>query len=167
MRQKKFCHFCGFKLEKKFIEGRTRLFCSSCNEPIYENPVPASCTVVVNKDKEILLVKRSVPPKIGMWCLPGGFMEIGEAPEDTAIRELQEETGLRGKVSDILGVVAHPSDLYGSVSITGFAVESFTGQPFPGDDAQDCKFFSYDEMPEIAFDAHLAFIRTYVARYGS
>lgn len=94
-------------------------------------------------------------------------MEIGEAPEDTAIRELQEETGLRGKVSDILGVVAHPSDLYGSVSITGFAVESFTGQPFPGDDAQDCKFFSYDEMPEIAFDAHLAFIRTYVARYGS
>lgn len=167
MKEKKFCHFCGYILDKKFIEGRQRLFCSVCNEPIYENPVPASCCVVVDKLNQILLVKRSVEPKIGMWCLPGGFMEIGESPEDTAIRELEEETSLKGKISDILGVLTHPSELYGSVSITGFAVENFAGQPFPGDDASDCIFFSYDQLPEIAFDSHLSFIRTYIARYVS
>lgn len=94
-------------------------------------------------------------------------MEIGETPEETAIRELEEETAVKGKISDILGVVTHPSSIYGSVSITGFTVENFTGQPFPGDDAQDCKFFPYKEMPEIAFDSHLSFIKTYIARYVS
>ncbi|MGM0417820.1 MAG: NUDIX hydrolase [Thermodesulfobacteriota bacterium] len=163
MKQKKFCHFCGFELEKRHIEGASRLFCKVCNEPLYENPVPACCCVVADENKNILLVKRSVPPKIGMWCLPGGFMEIGETPEETALRELKEETDINGKISDLLGVLSHPSILYGSVSITGFAVEKFSGTIFPGDDAMDCRFFSYENMPEIAFDSHLSFIRTYLA----
>jgi len=165
LKQKKFCHFCGFELDKKFIEGRTRLFCKVCNQPLYENPVPASCCVVVNNKRKILLVKRSVEPKIGMWCLPGGFMEIGETPEETALRELNEETGITGEISNIIGALSHPSILYGSVSITGYLVENFSGQIFPGDDAMDCKFFNYEDLPEIAFRSHLSFIRAYVSRY--
>lgn len=167
MKEKKFCHFCGFALEKRFIEGRTRLYCKVCDQPLYENPVPACCCVVTNSPGEILLVKRSVLPKIGMWCLPGGFMEIGETPEGTALRELKEETGLNGKISQILGVLTHPSQLYGTVSITGYSVENFSGNIFPGDDAMDCKFFSYEDLPEIAFNSHLSFIRTYMAGYVS
>lgn len=165
MEEKKFCHFCGFRLEKKFIEGKVRLFCKVCNQPLYENPVPASCCVVTDKQGEILLVKRGVPPKIGMWCLPGGFMEIGESPEETALRELEEETGIKGKISNLLGVIAHPSALYGTVSITGFAVQSFSGNIYPGDDALECNFFPYEDLPEIAFDSHLSFIRTFMAGY--
>ncbi|MCB9493828.1 MAG: NUDIX hydrolase [Desulfobacteraceae bacterium] len=167
MKEKKFCHFCGFQLQKKFIEGRERLFCTVCNQPLYENPVPASCCVVVDKHKKVLLVQRSVEPKIGMWCLPGGFMEIGETPEETALRELNEETGICGKISNIIGVLSHPSALYGTVSITGYSVENFSGKIFPGDDAMDCKFFEYDKMPEIAFNSHLSFIRAYMAGYVS
>lgn len=130
LKEKKFCHFCGFELQKKIIDGRKRLYCSVCKEPLYENPVPASCCVVVDQDKRVLLVQRSVEPKIGMWCLPGGFMEIGETPEETALRELNEETGVNGKISNILGVLSHPSVLYGTVSITGYSVEKFTGKFF-------------------------------------
>ena len=167
MKQKKFCHFCGFPLEYRFLEGQKRLYCIACKEPLYENPIPASCCVVTNDTGEILLVKRSVEPKIGMWCLPGGFMELGETHEEAALRELEEETGIKGKISDLLGVMAHPSLLYGSVAITGFWVENFSGQPFPGDDASDCAFFAYKKLPEVAFRAHMAFIRTYIARYVS
>ncbi|MCD6271794.1 MAG: NUDIX hydrolase, partial [Deltaproteobacteria bacterium] len=92
MPEKTNCHFCGSLLTKKFYDGRDRLFCKKCNEPIYENPLPATCVVLVDDNERLLLVKRSVEPKIGHWCLPGGFIEIGESPEKAALRELKEET---------------------------------------------------------------------------
>jgi len=94
-------------------------------------------------------------------------MEIGETPEETALRELNEETGITGRISNILGVLSHPSVLYGTVSITGYCVENFSGQIFPGDDAMDCRFFEYENLPEIAFDSHLSFIRTCFSGYVS
>ena len=81
MRKKTFCHYCGTRLTEKICEGSLRLFCEHCDEPIYENPIPATCLVVVDNSDRVLLVKRSVEPKKGFWCLPGGFMELGESPE--------------------------------------------------------------------------------------
>ena len=97
MELKSHCHFCGNLLISKFIEGRQRRYCQLCERPIYENPIPATCLVVVNGRNQILLVKRDVSPKKGQWCLPGGFIELGEAPEQGALRELAEETGLSGR----------------------------------------------------------------------
>ena len=93
MRKKTNCPFCADHLVEKFCEGAMRPYCEQCNEPIYENPVPATCLVVVEKSGDLLLVKRRVEPKKGFWCLPGGFMELGESPEQGALRELREETG--------------------------------------------------------------------------
>jgi len=59
--------------------------CERCGEPIYENPVPATAVVVIDKTESLVLVKRGVDPKKGYWCLPGGFMEIGETPEQEAL----------------------------------------------------------------------------------
>ena len=166
MRKKKFCYYCGVELTKKIFEGSLRLFCDRCNEPLYENPIPASCLVVVDARERILLVKRSVAPKKGFWCLPGGFMELGETPEKAALRELKEETGLSGQIDMLLGVSSNPSTQYHTVLMVGYLVKNYTGALIPGDDADDVACFNYDELPEIAFESHASFIRMYYAAYS-
>jgi 8-oxo-dGTP diphosphatase len=165
MRKKTFCPYCGTRLTEKICEGNPRLFCEHCDEPIYENPIPASCLVVVDNRNRVLLVKRSVAPKKGFWCLPGGFMELGESPEKAALRELKEETGLSGRIEMLLGVSSNPSAQYHTVLMVGYLIRQYTGTLTAGDDADDAVYFHYDELPEIAFESHARFIRMYYASY--
>lgn len=157
-----FCPYCGGKLEKKYIEGRDRLFCQPCNRPIYENPVPATCVVVINPQEQVLLVKRSVAPKIGQWCLPGGFLELDESPGEGALRELSEETGLAGKIETLLGVRTTPNALYHSVLMVAYLVKTYSGQLLPGDDADAAQWFDTNHLPAIAFSSHRHFIKQYL-----
>ncbi|MBW2406030.1 MAG: NUDIX domain-containing protein [Deltaproteobacteria bacterium] len=166
MRGKRYCPYCGIGLIDKFCEGALRRFCNRCNEPIYENPLPATCLVVVDAEDRVLLVKRSVDPKKGFWCLPGGFMELGETPEQAALRELKEETGLAGKIDMLLGVLTNPSALYHTVLIVGYLVKSYSGSLIAGGDANDTALFHMNELPEIAFESHASFIRMYYAAYS-
>jgi len=149
------------------FEDSLRLFCERCSEPLYENPIPATCLVVVDNRNRVLLVKRSVEPKKGFWCLPGGFMELGETPEKAALRELKEESGLSGQIDMLLGVSSNSSAQYHTVLMVGFLVKSYTGTLVAGDDADDAASFYYDELPEIAFESHAKFIRIYYAAYSS
>jgi 8-oxo-dGTP diphosphatase len=159
LEKKRFCHFCGHPLVDKHCEGRWRLFCRRCEQPLYENPVPATCVIVNDARERILLVRRSVEPKIGQWCLPGGFLELGETPEQGAMRELEEETGIRGKEPVLLGVVAANNAQYGGVLMIGYRVAAFSGDAIAGDDASEVGFFPADEIPAIAFPSHRHFIR--------
>ncbi len=158
MEIKTHCHFCGHALSSKFIEGRQRRYCHACERPLYENPIPATCLVVVNTRGELLLVKRDVEPKKGQWCLPGGFIELGEAPEEGALRELAEETGLSGRIDSLLGVCTTPSSQYHSVLMVGYKVCQFQGTLIAGDDAADVRWFQHQQMPPIAFESHRHFI---------
>jgi 8-oxo-dGTP diphosphatase len=166
MRRKTHCHYCGKRLTIKSWEGRERLFCDSCDLPLYENPIPATCLVTIDADERVLLVKRSVDPKKGFWCLPGGFMELDETPEGSGLRELREETGLTGQIDMLLGVLTHPSQNYHTILMTGFLVRSFTGDLVAGDDADEAKWFALDRLPEIAFKSHEQFIKSYVVAYA-
>jgi 8-oxo-dGTP diphosphatase len=165
MRPKIFCPYCGKSLVRKNIEGANRLFCADCQDVIYENPVPATCIIVANAQNHILLVKRKVLPKIGLWCLPGGFIELGESPEQSALRELKEETNLTGHIDRLLGVVTSPSDRYGSALLVCYQMADWQGTPIAGDDASDINFFPSNQLPEIAFLSHSSFIRLYFAAY--
>jgi len=153
--------FCQHGLVEKFVEGRNRRFCEQCDMPIYENPVPAACVVLADEQNRLLLVRRSVAPREGTWCLPGGFMELGETPEISALRELEEETGLFGEIERILWADANRSRLYGTVALICFVVREYSGTLVAGDDASDAAFFRADELPEIAFPSHELFIRKY------
>lgn len=164
MEAKSYCPYCGGTLGEKHVEGRQRLFCPPCNRPIYENPTPATCVVVIDAHAQVLLVKRSVPPKIGQWCLPGGFLELGEAPEAGALRELAEETGLIGDIDVLLGVRTTPSAQYHSVLMVAYLVKTFHGQLYPGDDAADARWFDVTQLPPIAFDSHQHFINRYLLK---
>jgi 8-oxo-dGTP diphosphatase len=155
------CHYCGTPLVHKFVEGRQRLYCAQCREPLYENPIPAAAAVLVDGDAGVLLVKRSVEPKVGHWCLPGGFMELGETPEEAALRELQEETGISGRIDRLLGVIGSPSPRYQTVLMVGYLVDRPRGRPTPGDDADAVAYWPLQSLPPIAFGSHAEFIRSY------
>ena len=162
MRKKKHCPYCGNLFIEKVLEGYQRLFCEQCNEPFYENPIPAACTVVIDDRGRILLVKRNIEPKSGEWCLPGGFMELGEKPNEAALRELTEETGLSGNIDSLLGVTSNYSDAYHTVLMIGYLVKQYSGRLSPGDDASEAAYFDPNDMPPVAFQSHRLFIRQYL-----
>jgi len=158
MRLKRFCPYCAAPLATRFIEDRWRRWCERCGQVLYENPIPATCLIVSPSAGKVLLVKRGVEPKIGMWCLPGGFMELDETPESGALRELREETGLIGRQLRLLGARSTHSRQYQTVLMMGYWVKSYDGQPIAGDDALDARFFDTGQLPEIAFETHVHFI---------
>ncbi len=134
--------------------GVMRPTCPSCGFIWYRNPVPAAGVILV-REGAVLLVKRKYEPRAGWWCLPAGFMEAGETPEQTAVRELQEETGVFAQLTGLFGVYAGFDDprvravliLYTGV-ITG-------GDERAGDDAIELAWFPLDALPEeLAFASH-------------
>ncbi|MFW5853832.1 MAG: NUDIX hydrolase [Thermodesulfobacteriota bacterium] len=161
MQEKRFCHFCGNRLIQKEWEGRRRLFCTACDGPLYENPVPAACVILTDEQNRLLLVKRSVDPKKGFWCLPGGFMELGESPEETALRELREETGIQGRIETLIAADSNSNALYGTVALICYRAAAVSGRPVPGDDASAVAFFPLMELPEVAFESHRKFIHIF------
>jgi 8-oxo-dGTP diphosphatase len=156
-----FCPFCAAALQSRHVDGRIRPYCPGCRTPIYENPVPAACVVLIDDRHRLLLVKRRVAPKPGMWCLPGGFVECGETPEQAALRELHEETGLTGRVNTLIGATTSPGTVYKSILLLGYLVIRYSGSAVAGDDASDVQFFKKDHLPDMAFESHRSFIRLY------
>jgi 8-oxo-dGTP diphosphatase len=149
----KFCPKCGAKLKLSWIEDEKRLACPECHWVIYENPLPSSAALVRNKKGEILLVKRGKEPGKGKWALPSGFIEIDETPEKACLRELKEETGLKGKIARLVGVYSQKSLLYRNVIIIGYEVEA-RGNPSPGSDSLKAEFFPLGNLPDIPFSSH-------------
>jgi len=154
-----FCLRCGKKLElKKDRENKTRPLCQNCGWVFYDNPIPAAACVVLNEKNELLIIKRKFAPKVGEWALPSGYMEVYQTPEQTAIDELQEETGLIAKIDEFLGYFSGPSPIYKNIINFGFLMKVTGGKLQAGDDAAEAKFVPLANLPEICFASHRYFI---------
>lgn len=162
LQEKAYCPYCGCAAVRRTLEGRTRRYCHNCDLPLYDNPVPAVCAVVSDRQDRLLLVKRKVAPKKGEWCLPGGFMELGETPEAAALRELSEETGLAGAVEGLIGLKAAPNRIYHTVLVMGYRVTPLSEQIHAGDDAMAVRWVPYQKLPPIAFGSHRAFVKNVI-----
>ncbi|MBC8213861.1 MAG: NUDIX hydrolase [Candidatus Marinimicrobia bacterium] len=156
-----YCSNCGEKNSEMFVEGRHRYYCNHCDTVHYENPKPTA-TLICPKGKEILLVRRKYEPAKGFWCLPGGFIELGETPQMAAIRELKEETNLNGNIEKLLGHCSHFNSLFGDVLLLGMVmkIEDFSIMQ-PGDDAEDVKLFPLNNLPVLAFRCHTEIVEMY------
>ena len=155
---KSFCPRCGNRLEKRFTENRERDFCPLCRLIHYDNPVPATAIVVFNERHELLLVKRGQEPGKGKWCLPGGFQELGETPEQCALREFSEETGLHGRVCELIALEMSRNPFAGDVLVAGYRLQVLGGDLLAGDDATAVDYFPLQKMPELAFQSHARII---------
>lgn len=80
----------------------------SLNANLPKTPLLAIDCVVIDSQKNILLIRRKNPPFEGALALPGGFVEIGETVEDACSRELNEETGIKVRNFRLLGVYSDP-----------------------------------------------------------
>lgn len=155
-------------MRKKYIdeESQTRLFCEKCDKPIYENPVPATAAVAFNDDGDVLLVQRNVEPAKGKWCLPGGYLELKESPEKGCLRELKEETALKGEIDDTLVNISSRNLFYRSLVVMGYSVKNLKGTLQAGDDCRDAQFFKLDDMPAIIFRSHRKIFKKALSKRG-
>ena len=76
-------------------DNRERPVCPACGTVHYVNPLLVVGTIPVADDGRILLCRRAIEPRRGLWTLPAGFMELGETTADGALRETVEEAGAR------------------------------------------------------------------------
>lgn len=153
MRKKAYCSLCGSTLALDVLEGKERQVCTRCQEICYENPLPAASVILPNRNREVLLVRRAREPFKDMWCFPVGFAETGESIEDAALRELQEETGIKGNIVQLVDVSSHRNSVYGDLLIVTFEAERISGTERAGDDAFDCAYFPAMSLPKLAFDS--------------
>lgn len=105
-----YCLQCGSKAETSIPDGdnRPRLVCPSCGYIHYENPKNIVGALITNEQGEVLLCKRAIEPRYGLWTLPAGFMEGGETLEQGAARETQEEACAEIEVGPLLCAVSIP-----------------------------------------------------------
>jgi len=151
MSQDAFCPRCGGPLVQKLIEKRERQLCSRCGRVHYKNAKPCACVLVV-QDGRVLLVRRAVEPFYGYWDIPGGFLEAEEHPAEGAVREIEEETGLRVRLTALLGIYV---DAYGEDEYTlnvHYLAEVVSGEARPASDVSELAWFAPHELPaELAF----------------
>ncbi|MFF6835219.1 NUDIX domain-containing protein [Streptomyces sp. NPDC012438] len=113
--------------------------------------------IAVTDDGRVLLIKRGWPPFENHWALPGGHVDDGESSRQAAVRELEEETGVRVAEDELrlAGVWDQPDrDPRGRyVTVTYLATVPATTQAIAGDDARDARWWPLTDLPaRLAFD---------------
>jgi len=123
--------------------------CPHCCE--YKNRA-ISIDALIERDGNILLIKRGRDPYKGFWAIPGGHVDFDETVEQAVRREVKEETGLTVSKLSLLGIYSDPGRHPKQVIAVAYKVET-TGEPEAGDDAEEFAWFSPDKLPpNLAFD---------------
>jgi ADP-ribose pyrophosphatase YjhB (NUDIX family) len=104
-----FCSQCGNKLSFRTPDGDSlpRFVCDNCNTIHYQNPkMVVGC--IPEWENKILLCRRAIEPRYGLWTLPAGFLENGETAPAGAARETLEEAHARVEVGDLYSFISLP-----------------------------------------------------------
>jgi ADP-ribose pyrophosphatase YjhB (NUDIX family) len=162
----KFCGECGKSVSHRIPHGDNlpRFVCDSCEAVHYHNPkIVAGC--IPEWEGRILLCRRAIEPKSGLWTYPAGFMEIGEGTEEAARRETFEEAGAKVTIERLHSVLSLPH--IGQVYLTfigRLAAEEFEA----GQESLDVRMFDRKDIPwdAIAFPVVKDALRRYVYDIG-
>ena len=135
----------------------------------YPRPaVTADCVVITKDDSpKVLLIERGADPFKGSWAFPGGFLNMDETTDQCAIRELEEETGV--KIQELRQIGAYSKvdrDPRGrTITVAYLAVVDSPCEVIGLDDAAKAQWFPLDALPKLAFD-HDEIMRDATRLYG-
>ena len=164
----RYCPQCGDPLALRLLptEDRPRLVCES-GHILYVNP-KVIVGVIPERRGRILLMRRGIEPRYGAWTYPGGFMEIDETVEECAVREAEEEVGIRVRLGDMVALYSRPApQAPGIVSIVyrGRVVE---GRVRLGREALEARWFRPEEIPwdDLAYQTTQWALREWLKQRG-
>jgi len=152
-----FCSHCGKAVAHKIPDGdnRHRYVCDHCDRIHYQNPrIIAGCLPIfqysASEPDRVLLCKRAIEPRKGLWTLPAGFLENGETTADGALRETHEEANANAEIIELYTVFSlpHISQVY-----MFFRARLLDLEFSAGVESLDVKLFDESEIPwdELAF----------------
>jgi ADP-ribose pyrophosphatase YjhB (NUDIX family) len=159
----KFCSHCGSSaLERRVPDGDTlpRYVCSNCGTIHYQNPkVVVGC--LPEWEGQVLLCKRAIEPRHGLWTLPAGFLENGETILAGAERETIEEARARVEVGPLYTMISLPQINQVYVMFRARLLDLGFG---PGPESLEVRLFDEAEIPwnELAFRTIARTLRNYL-----
>ncbi|MFM1892034.1 MAG: hypothetical protein RLZ44_1111 [Pseudomonadota bacterium] len=159
----KFCSSCGGKLETRVPAGdsRERHVCPACGTIHYLNPkIVTGC--IPEWEERILLCRRAIAPRYGMWTLPAGFLENGETTYQGAARETLEEANARVQVESLFTTfnLPHIDQVY-----MLFRARLLDLEFGPGDESLEVTLFREEDIPweQLAFPVIAETLKLYFA----
>lgn len=149
----KHCPACGAAVDYRVPpdDNRERAVCPACDTVHYQNPLNVVGTLPVwEADGRVLLCRRAIEPRRGLWTLPAGFMELGETSAEGAARETDEEAGAQFELGDIFTLMNVAR--VGQVHIY-YRARLLSDRFDPGHETIEARLFTEDQIPwdEIAF----------------
>ncbi|MBL8307036.1 MAG: NUDIX hydrolase [Rubrivivax sp.] len=145
------CRLCGSPTvyQVPADDNRERAVCSSCGEIHYENPINVVGTLPV-WGEQVLLCRRNIEPRRGLWTLPAGFLELGESTSEGALRETDEEAGAHVELEGLFTVlnVVRAGQLH-----LFYRARMLDTHLAPGPETIEAQLFREQEVPwdELAF----------------
>lgn len=151
----KFCPICAQNLSIRLEEGKERKYCKSCGW-VYYPRVSMAPIAIIEKNGKVLMVQRKKEPYKGTWMFPSGFVDYGEHPEDTVIREVKEETGLDVINMELLEIAQTDDDPREPGNIVIFYKVTVKEGQVVNDPYEnlDIKWFDIDNLPDIGWKNH-------------
>lgn len=144
-----------------------------CGARWYAGPKPTASLLVERADDgRLMLVRRAKEPFKDCWDTPGGFVEEGEEPDEAAVREIKEETGLDVRVTEFLGAFRDTYDgnpPQHTMNLFWRAVCEDPDDAEPASDVSEIGWFLREELPpaeELAFECVPRAIAAWAARLG-
>jgi ADP-ribose pyrophosphatase YjhB (NUDIX family) len=157
----KFCSACGAPVSLRVPPGDSlaRHVCDACGTIHYSNPkMVVGC--IPEWEGRVLLCKRAIEPRYGLWTLPAGFMENGESVADAARRETLEEAKARVQLAEMFSMLSVPHINQVHIFYRAQLLDLDFG---PGEESLDVGLFHEGEIPwrDLAFRTVSTTLRHY------
>lgn len=156
-----FCSNCGqpTSLRIPLGDSLTREVCNSCGVIHYINPKIICGALALWQDK-VLLCRRAIEPRYGLWTLPAGYMELNETMQQGAARETREEAEAEVQIEHLYCMYDIPR--IGQIYVL-FKAQILEGKFGAGEETLECRLFEEHEIPwaELAFPSVQQTLRHY------
>ena len=143
-------------------QGHMRPVCTACGAVFFLDPKVAA-GVIVEIDGKVVMIRRNLEPGIGKWTFPAGYVDRGESVEDAAVREMEEESGLKVRINGLVGVYSHAGETNILIVYTGAMVG---GTLAAGPEAQEAGLFDPQALPPLAFQRDTAILTDWMRGRG-